>query len=84
MPLIPVHTGMADGDGWFWLLIAFAGLAVAINLFRGSQPSPTLGVKASPVQTMENEETWEWIDWEGNKRSIEIHRTVKTNDGSQG
>lgn len=25
----------------------------------------------------QNEETWEWVDWQGNKRSLTVHRHVR-------
>ena len=36
-----------------------------------------LWLSQKPVQ-VSNEETTEWIDWQGNKRSITTHRIVRT------
>lgn len=29
--------------------------------------------------TVQNEESWEWVNYKGNKRSITVHRNVKAN-----
>lgn len=49
--------------GWGWLLLA--GLVLLFFLRR---PNAT---------SVSNEETWEWVDWLGNRRSITVHRDVK-------
>lgn len=50
------------------------GAAVAAFLlfnFLGTQP-PT------PQTRAENAENWEWVDYKGNRRTLTVHREVKS------
>jgi len=66
---------MKEGDVWLLLLLGLAGMFL---LFRGSPPQTGVTAKAVALpQTISNEEKWTWTDWQGNKRNLIIHRTVK-------
>lgn len=34
-------------------------------------------LRRQPEVQVSNEETWTWTDWQGNKRTITVHRKVK-------
>lgn len=70
-----------DDDGWLILILGALGLlALASIIMR--PPTAQAAATPKPLQpAISNEETWHWTDWQGKQRSIEIHRTVKT-DGS--
>ena len=66
---------MKEGDVWLLLLLGLAGMFL---LFRGSPPRTGVTAKAVALpQTISNEETWRWRDWEGNNREITVTRKVK-------
>jgi len=68
---------MKEGDVWLLLLLGLAGMYL---LFRGSPPQTGVTAKAVALpkpQTISNEETWRWRDWEGNSREITVTRKVK-------
>jgi len=73
-----------DDDGWLILVLGALGLLALASVLM-NRSTTAQSVVSSPAKTLQpvisNEETWEWTDWQGKHRSIEIHRTVKT-DGS--
>lgn len=68
---------MADGidpAAIGWIIAGIVGGAAITFLaltFLGAQP-PTPQVQA------ENAENWEWVDYKGNKRTLTVHREVKS------
>jgi len=47
-----------------WGLLIIVGLLLFLLL------------KRNQVQQFSNEETWTWVDWQGRKRSITVHRNA--------
>jgi len=41
-----------------------------------------LVLKNQQPQQVSNEETWEWIDWQGLQRSITVHRNMRQQNGN--
>lgn len=69
-----------DDDGWILLILGALGLLTLASILMG-KPQVTVGASVPPSvlqPVISNEETWNWTDWQGKQRSIEIHRTVKT------
>jgi len=70
---------MKEGDVWLLLLL---GLASIFLLFRGDPPQTGVTAKAVALprpQIMTNEKTIEWVDWEGERRKVTVHRKVTIN-----
>lgn len=55
--------------------VALGGLASLVAFLCYKRMTQTLQLK----QVQENEETWEWVDWQGRERKITVHRQVKGN-----
>jgi len=71
-----------DDDGWLVLILGALGLLALASFIAGKPPAASAPTKTTVLQPIiSNEETWNWIDWQGRNRSVTIHRTVKT-DGS--
>lgn len=54
--------------------ITLGGIATYLILNKYFPPTQTQTYKPAAV----NKETWEWTDWKGRKRTITVHREVKT------
>lgn len=72
-----------DDDGWLILILGALGL-LALASYLTNKP-PTAQATPAPARVLQpvisNEETWEWTDYAGRHRRIEIRRIVKA-DGS--
>jgi len=60
------------GLGWTWPLV---NIVLEVVAKRGLGSS--IRGRSSLTPTMANVETWEWLDYQGRKRQLIIHREVK-------
>ena len=67
---------MMASDSWMWVLGGLIAGAVLVLLFvkPATQALPQALTQAPAIA--ENNETWEWIDYKGNPRSITVRRKV--------
>lgn len=67
-------------DDW-WLiipLILIAGLGIGIIMF--AKPAPSQSPLLLKAPSVENEETWEWVDYHGRQRRVTVHRKMTENE----
>ena len=66
------------GGEWVVLGALLIGLALWLT---SSNKRAAATLAPTPIQTISNAETWEWVDWQGNPRKVTVNREVHSTHG---